>query len=120
MARSVFPEQNVLMDAFRRNLRNRAEELGISNAEAARRSGLSERRYAHYVSGDREPDLATLVRIAEALGVSLNQLLGLEEIPTASPRDLLLQRVQSAAQVVSDGVLEVVAVQVEALAGKRL
>ena len=102
------------------NFQLAAEELGISNAEAARRSGLRERRYAHYVSGDREPDLATLVRIAEALGVTPNQLLGLEEMPTASPHDLLLQRVQSAAQGVSDGVLEVVAVQVEALAGKRL
>lgn len=70
MGRSVFPEQNVLMDAFCRNLKNRTEELGISNAEAARRSGLSERRYAHFVSGDREPDLATLVRIADALGVT--------------------------------------------------
>jgi len=108
------------MDVFCKNLRNRAEELGISNAEAARRSGLSERRYAHYVSGDREPDLATLVRISEALGLTPNQVLGHEEKPQASARDLLLQRVQSAAQGISDGTLELVAVQVEALAGKRL
>lgn len=100
------------MDVFSKNLKNRADDLGISNAEAARRSGLSERRYAHYVSGGREPDLATLVRIAEALGVTPNQLLGLDDIPPASTRDNLLQRVHSAAQGVSDGALEVVAVQV--------
>ena len=120
MTRTVFPEQNVLMDAFCRSLRNRAEELGISNAEAARRSGLSERRYAQYVSGNQEPDLATLVWIAEALGVAHNQLLNLEEIPNAFPRDLLLQRAQSAASGVSDGVVKIVAAQMEALAGKRL
>lgn len=120
MAWADNPEQNVPMDAFCRNLKNRAEELGISNAEAARRSGLSERRYAHYVSGDREPDLATLVRIAGALGTTPNQLLGLEKMPLATPRDLLMQRVNSAAQGVSDGTLEIVAVQIEALAGKRL
>lgn len=120
MARSNDPEQNVLMDAFCTNLRNRAEALGISNAEAARRSGLSERRYAHYVSGDREPDLATLVRIAQALGMTPNQLLGVEDTNEPSTRELLIQRVQSAAQGVSDGTLEIVAIQVEALAGKRL
>lgn len=108
------------MDAFCRNLRSRAEALGISNAEAARRSGLSERRYAHYVSGDREPDLGTLVRIATALGVTPNQLLGLDEIPKASSRDLLFQRIQSAAHSVSDEALEITAVQMEALAAKRL
>ncbi len=50
--------------------------LGISNAEAARRCGLDERRYGHYVSGRREPDLATLVRIATTLGTTPNWLLG--------------------------------------------
>lgn len=108
------------MDAFCRNLKSLADELGISNAEAARRSGLSERRYAHYVSGDREPDLATLVRISAALGATPNQLLGLDEIPKPTNRDLLMRRVHSAAQGVSDRTLEAVAVQIEALAGKRL
>ncbi|MFV8557490.1 helix-turn-helix domain-containing protein [Sulfitobacter sp. SBS6] len=107
------------MDAFAKNLRSRSEELGISNPDAAQRSGPSDRRYAHYVSGDREPDLATLVWIAEALGATPNQLLGHEELKTA-PRDLLIQRVQSAAQGVSDSALEIVAVQVEALAVKSL
>ncbi|WP_428697249.1 helix-turn-helix domain-containing protein [Stappia sp.] len=120
IARAAFPEQNVPMDAFCRNLKKRAEDLGIANAEVARRSGLSERRYAHYVSGDREPDLATLVRIANALGATPNQLLGLDEIPRASPRDLLVQRVQSAAQGVSNEALEMIAIQIEALAAKRV
>lgn len=63
------------MEAFAINLRKRAEALGISHAEAARRAGLSERRYGNYVSGRREPDLATLVKIAEVLGTSPNDLL---------------------------------------------
>ena len=52
-------------------------QLGLSNAEVARRLGMSERRYAHYVTGDREPDLATLVRISEVLLASPNALLGI-------------------------------------------
>ncbi len=63
------------MDIFAKRLRERAKQLGISNAEAARRIGLDERRYAHYASGRREPDLATLVNIAEILGTNPNWLL---------------------------------------------
>ena len=54
------------MDVFAENLRKRAKQLGISNAEAARMAGLEERRYAHYVANRREPDLATLVKIGRA------------------------------------------------------
>lgn len=63
------------MGPFATNLRTRAEELGLSNAEVARRAGLSERRYGNYVSGRREPDLATLVRIAQVLDSTPDQLL---------------------------------------------
>lgn len=108
------------MEVFSNNLRNRAAGLGLSNAEVARRSGLSERRYAHYVSGDREPDLATLVRIASVLAATPDQLLGLEDAPKRSPHDLLTQRILSAAQGVSEATLEVVAVQIEALAGTQM
>ena len=64
------------MDALARALRTRAQELGLSHAAIARRIGVSERRYAHYVTGRNEPDLATLVRIAKALQTSPNELLG--------------------------------------------
>ena len=64
------------MEIFAKRLQERAKQLGISNAEAARRVGLEERRYAHYASGRREPDLATLKSISEALGITPNWLLG--------------------------------------------
>ena len=54
------------MDVFARKLKERADQLGISSAEAARRCELDERRYGHYASGRREPDLATLTKIARA------------------------------------------------------
>jgi len=40
-------EQNVRMDVFAKRLRTRARELGLSDAEVARRAGLTERRYGH-------------------------------------------------------------------------
>lgn len=63
------------METLTRNLRRRAKELGLSDAEVARRAGLSERRYGHYVTGTREPDFATFLRICEVLAVTPNEVL---------------------------------------------
>lgn len=63
------------MDLFGKNLRRRARELSLSDAEVARRAGINERRYGFYVTGDREPDLATLARIASVLQTSVDDLL---------------------------------------------
>lgn len=105
---------------FSSNLRRRAEELGISNAEVARRVGLSERRYANYVSGKREPDLATLVKIAEILGTSPNSLL---ITPTndegLSLKDLLQDRLMIAANHMDEQLLELTVVQAEAVASVK-
>lgn len=105
------------MVLFASNLRRRAEELGISNAEVARRVGLSERRYAHYVSGKREPDLATLVRIAEVLGTTPNRLLGIDGGDVISTSTSILQdRLQVAANAMNEQVLEIFVTQAEAVA----
>lgn len=113
-------EQFVPMILFASNLRRRAEELGISNAEVARRVGLSERRYAHYVSGKREPDLATLVRIAEVLGTTPNWLLGIEGGEVIStPTSILQDRLQVAANAMNEQVLEIIVTQAEAVASMQ-
>tara|TARA_R110002050_G_scaffold159927_4_gene289386 strand:- start:33 stop:353 length:321 start_codon:yes stop_codon:yes gene_type:complete len=104
------------MDSFANNLRTRAEELGISNAEAARRANLSERRYGNYVSGRREPDLATLVRIAQVLETTPNMLLGFE---TAPIDDTLRSKINSAVSVLEESDKEVVAACAEAIVKLR-
>ena len=63
------------MDAFAKRLRDRARELGLSDAEVARRAGLAERRYGHYTRGVRQPDFQTLLRICKVLGNTPNDLL---------------------------------------------
>jgi transcriptional regulator with XRE-family HTH domain len=72
------------MSKFGANLRRRARSLGLTDAEVARRSGLNERRYGFYVTGEREPDLATLLRIADVLQSSVDDLLS-ERIVKAKP-----------------------------------
>lgn len=112
-------EHSVPMMVFADRLRERAAELGIAHAEAARRAGLSERRYSHYVNGIREPNLVTLVRIAEALQTRPDDLLGFGKRDEVSARSKLIDRLVSAAQVLADDVLEIVVVQAEALAVDR-
>ena len=105
------------MNLFGMKLRERAAALGVSNAEVARRAELTERRYAHYVSGDREPDLTTLVRIAEVLQTTPDVLLGVSGTDaTQSPRKLLLDRLVASAEQLSDQDVERFIFQMEAVA----
>ncbi|MER9680363.1 helix-turn-helix transcriptional regulator [Mesorhizobium sp. M0184] len=106
------------MELFATNLRRRAEELGLSNAEVARRAGLSERRYGNYVSGRREPDLATLVKIAAVLASSPNDLLVDQQRATV-PDELERERAAAALVVLEGEDLRRARIIVEALAAER-
>lgn len=108
------------MELFAANLRKRAEELGISNAEVARRAGLSERRYGNYVSGRREPDLATLVRIAAVLVATPNDLLSDQADRIQQSQELRVRdRIAAATAALHHDDLERVAIMLEALAAVR-
>ncbi len=75
------------MELFARRIRERARELGLSDAEVARRAGLSERRYSYYATGEREPSLPTLVRICGVLATTPNEVLLEAEKRTPSPTE---------------------------------
>lgn len=107
------------MDIFAKRLKEQAKLLGISNAEAARRAGLDERRYAHYTAGRREPDLATLVKIAKRLGTTPNALLGVDEsYLNDDATNALINRFARAATNMSGDELELCVVQAEAVAAR--
>src|SRR6266446_5434543 len=108
------------MQVFAQRIRERARELGLSDAEVARRAGLSERRYGYYVTGAREPNLATLIRICEVLAATPNDLL----LPSGKPppqsgRDRSLARISAVTDNLSLGDLELAASLVECLATYR-
>jgi transcriptional regulator with XRE-family HTH domain len=110
------------MEAFGKNLNKRAADLGMSNAQAARLGGLSERRFANYVTGSREPDLATLVRMAHGLKTTPDDLLGVSGgAAKAKPtkRTALVDRLIIAAERLSERDLELTVVQAEAVAALR-
>lgn len=90
--------------------------MGLSHAEVARRVGVSERRYGHYVAGRNEPDLATLLRIAGVLHTSPNVLLGFQVEAGKSERGVLIDRLNVAAHAMDDRELEITIIQAEAVA----
>ena len=93
-------------------LRKRAAELGFSDAEVARRAGLSPRRYGFYVTGDREPNYPTLLQICRVLDTSPNHVLGFEVEKggqTATSRQKLESRLNATCNLLSDEKLKLVA-----------
>src|ERR1700730_1939674 len=102
------------MQVFAQRIRERARELGLSDAEVARRAGLSERRYGYYATGEREPNLATLIRICEVLAATPNDLLlTAGKPPPQSGRDRLLARITVATDSLSLAELDLAACLIE-------
>jgi transcriptional regulator with XRE-family HTH domain len=107
------------MDLFAKRLRDRAQQLNLSDAEVARRAGLAERRYGHYVRSTHEPDYATLVRICEALDVTPNDLLLPAPAARQSSQEKLLSRLVGAGRMLSADDLELAVHQIEVLLKHR-
>lgn len=108
------------MDIFASRLRQRARQLELSDAEVARRAGLTERRYGHYVRGVREPDFATLLRICAVLEQTPNDLLLAADPRRPSVHDRWLSRLSSVGRKLDTEHLKIAVHQVEVLlsAGK--
>jgi transcriptional regulator with XRE-family HTH domain len=63
------------MDGLGRRIRAAAQERGLTDAEAARRCGLSQSRFSKYILDMNEPGLRTLLQICNALGTTPDKLL---------------------------------------------
>lgn len=64
------------MKTFAIKLKQYRENAGITQAELARKLGVSRASISLYENGQREPDFETEERIASALGVDINGLRG--------------------------------------------
>jgi len=106
------------MKIFSERLRERAKELGLPDAEIARRAGLQEARYNHYVNGRRQPDLKTIVTICKVLNLTPNDLLGFSDGANVgdqeSDSERSKKRILAALNMLNEDQLSVVAKQVEA------
>lgn len=66
-------------DNFNENLRSARENLGLSQKDVAEKIGVAKSTYSLYESGNREPNVQTIKKIADVLDVSADRLLGLDE-----------------------------------------
>jgi transcriptional regulator with XRE-family HTH domain len=58
-------------------IKRRRQELGLSQSELAGAAGVHLRQIRRYESGEQQPVLPVAVRLAVALGVTVNELAGL-------------------------------------------
>lgn len=68
-------------DKFNENLRIARERKGISQKEMAENIGVAKSTYSLYESGNREPNVQTIKKIADILNVSADELLGIDDEP---------------------------------------
>ena len=67
---------------FNENLKFARERKVISQKDLAEIIGVAKSTYSLYESGNREPNVQTIKKIADALNVSADELLGIDEEPT--------------------------------------
>jgi len=107
------------MDGFGVRLAARARELGLSNAEVARRAGLSERRFGNYVADYRDPGLSTLATLAKVMLITTDTLLGLATERAESDRGRLLGEIEAALRHLPESDLDLISIQLRAVAERR-
>ena len=101
------------MERFAAEIRARGLALGLTQAELARRSSVSERAMQHYLSARSEPNLAALVRICETLGCTPNDVLGVSchrtvgkpDVKLASELVALCQQLDETSQVLARDII---------------
>lgn len=64
------------MSVFSERLQELKEKRNVMQKDVAQAIGVPLRTYQRYEYGEREPQLSTLVRIADFYGVSLDYLAG--------------------------------------------
>ena len=69
-------------DKFNENLKMAREKKNMTQKEVADSIGVAKSTYSLYESGNREPNVQTIKKIADTLNVSADDLLGLNEQPT--------------------------------------
>ena len=74
-------------ESFRRNLRKIRELRGMTQAEMGTRAGVAAASISHFETGQRAPALDTLVKLADALSVTVDALLGRAPVEAAAQLD---------------------------------
>lgn len=83
-------------EAIRANLKAFRELRGLSQAKLGRLAGIGPASVSHFETGQRVPTVESVVRLADALSVSVDALLGRVSIETGAHVDPLFIRASRA------------------------
>ncbi len=82
-----------------KNLKNLRELRGLTQAELGRRAGMAAASVSHFETGQRVPSLESLVKLADALRVSVDALLGRGSVESSAQVDpIFLQASRASAR----------------------
>lgn len=68
-----------MSERFNENLQKARERKNMTQKEVAEQIGVAKSTYSLYESGNREPNVQTIKKIADLLDVSADELLGIDE-----------------------------------------
>ena len=75
---------NPVPGIFSERLRRTREDKGLSQGDLAHKSGLQPSAISHFESGRRSPSFDNLKRLADALAVTIDYLMGRESTPKSA------------------------------------
>jgi transcriptional regulator with XRE-family HTH domain len=97
------------MEGFGDRVRKRARELGLNDAELARRAGVEPSKFGKYARDIHEPDFPTLLNICAVLDVTPNDLLLPAIAGQPTERERLLSLITGTCRALPDADLRLVA-----------
>ena len=89
------PESNRPTEVFPNRLKKARELRGLSQAAVAARSGMQVSAVSHFETGGRKPSFDNLRRLAQALDVTTDYLIGrVDEVGGTANADRLYRNIQ--------------------------
>ena len=96
-------------EKFRLQFRTIRERRGLTQVALGQRAGIAPASISHFETGQRVPSLESLVKLADALGVSVDELLGRVPAEESTHVDPLFLRASRAPTDTLDAVKRVTA-----------
>jgi transcriptional regulator with XRE-family HTH domain len=94
-------------DAFRSNLLAFRKLRSLTQSQLGGRAGIAAASVSHFETGQRVPSLESLVKLADALGVSVDALLGRVPVEASAQLDPIFLRASRADSQTLDAVRRV-------------
>jgi transcriptional regulator with XRE-family HTH domain len=94
---------------FSVNLQTLRELRKLTQAELGARAGIAGASISHFETGQRAPSLESLIKLADALNISVDALLGRASVETSAQVDPIFLRASQASAQTLDTVRRVTA-----------